>query len=157
MGTIAAIDIGSNAIRLILGQLDSHGEIKIVRKVREPVRLGADVFSKGELSKATRAKAIEAFQKFRAILTDAGVQHFKAVATSAMREAADRLTRLAQQRHRVPTLMSYARAGEVSVGMCDTAARVSTPDNEQAIADIVRTATPCSTAGPSPCRRSTRR
>ncbi len=90
MGTIAAIDIGSNAIRLIIGQLDSDGEIKIVRKVREPVRLGADVFSKGELSKATKAKAIDAFQKFRSILNDAGVQHFKAVATSAMREAADR-------------------------------------------------------------------
>lgn len=48
---LGAIDIGSNAIRLIVAELDSEGHIKPVKKVREPVRLGKDVFATGEISK----------------------------------------------------------------------------------------------------------
>lgn len=91
MGTrLAAIDVGSNAIRLVIGEIDRHGDIKILKKVREPVRLGKDVFSNGEISNKTRAKAIESFEKFRDLMKDLGVSRSKAVGTSALREAKDR-------------------------------------------------------------------
>ena len=87
---IAAIDIGSNAIRLVIGALDEHGDIRIIKKLREPVRLGKDVFAGREISSKTLEKAIEAFRKFRELLKDHDVHHTKAVATSALREAKDR-------------------------------------------------------------------
>lgn len=90
MGNVAAIDIGSNAIRLVIGHLDPHGEVRILKKMREPVRLGKDVFASGEISAKTREKAVEAFHKFGEILRAHDVRHTKAVATSALREAKDR-------------------------------------------------------------------
>jgi exopolyphosphatase / guanosine-5'-triphosphate,3'-diphosphate pyrophosphatase len=90
METLAAIDIGSNAIRLVIGEMDDHGDIRVLRKIREPVRLGKDVFAQGEISDKTRTKALEAFAKFRSILEEHGVRYAKAVATSALREAKDR-------------------------------------------------------------------
>ena len=88
--TLAAIDVGSNAIRLVIGELDRHGDIRILKKVREPVRLGKDVFAGGEISAKTREKALESFKKFRELMREHGVDRAKAVATSALREARDR-------------------------------------------------------------------
>lgn len=90
MQKLGAIDIGSNAIRLVIGEIDDHGDIRIVKKMREAVRLGADVFKGGEVSPKTREKAIETFIKFRDLLKSHGVQKSKAIATSALREANDR-------------------------------------------------------------------
>lgn len=87
---LAAIDVGSNAIRLVIGGLDAHGDITILKKVREPVRLGQDVFSTGELSEKTREKAIDAFVKFKSHIKDGDIKAVRAVATSALREAKNR-------------------------------------------------------------------
>ena len=65
MPVIAAIDIGSNAIRLTIATLDSDGHYQIVHNSREAVRLGQDVFATGEISDATIEKTLEAFGKFR--------------------------------------------------------------------------------------------
>jgi exopolyphosphatase/guanosine-5'-triphosphate,3'-diphosphate pyrophosphatase len=90
METMAAIDIGSNAIRLLIGERDQHGDIHIVKKMREPVRLGKDVFAEGIISPKTREKAIEVFVRFSEILKSHRVTKVRAVATSALREAKDR-------------------------------------------------------------------
>lgn len=90
METIAAIDIGSNAIRLVIGEVDRHGDIHILKKIREPVRLGKDTFAGGEISPKTTDKALSAFMRFRELLTSHGVHRFKAVGTSALREAKNR-------------------------------------------------------------------
>ncbi len=87
MSQIAAIDIGSNAIRLVIGNLDSHGDIHITKKFREPVRLGQDVFANGSIGKKTTALAIESFDRFRRIIEQNQVTHMRAIATSALREA----------------------------------------------------------------------
>jgi exopolyphosphatase/guanosine-5'-triphosphate,3'-diphosphate pyrophosphatase len=87
---IAAIDIGSNAIRLVLGEMTGHRDITLLKKVREPVRLGKDVFATGEISKKTAERAVETFKKFRGILKEADVHHVRAVATSALRETRNR-------------------------------------------------------------------
>ncbi len=90
MSQIAAIDIGSNAIRLVIGNLDAHGEVHITKKFREPVRLGQDVFASGVLSKKTIALGIECFSHFRRIIDQNNVTHMRAIGTSALREAKNR-------------------------------------------------------------------
>ncbi len=87
MPVIAAIDIGSNALRLTIGTLDSDGHYQVVHNSREAVRLGQDVFATGEISEATIEKALEAFGKFREQIDRNGASSIKAAATSAVREA----------------------------------------------------------------------
>lgn len=90
MDKIAAIDIGSNAIRLVIGGVDQHGDIRILKKIREPVRLGKDVFANGTIGAKTREKALDVFKSFAGLLQEFDVHHSKAVATSALRDARDR-------------------------------------------------------------------
>ncbi|MDZ4084446.1 MAG: hypothetical protein U1E10_15990 [Bdellovibrionales bacterium] len=87
---IAAIDVGSNAIRLVIGEIDDKGEIKVLKKFREGVRLGKDTFSNGEISKKSIERTLETFIKFRRFIKEHDVKQIRAVATSAMREAKNR-------------------------------------------------------------------
>src|SRR5512140_110027 len=89
MLTIAAIDVGSNALRLTVGEVDHSWQVKPVENIRVPVRLGQDVFTAGRLEDASIAQMQEAFHRFQRVIEDAGVYTLKAVATSAMREAAN--------------------------------------------------------------------
>src|SRR5919109_3294484 len=87
MPTIAAIDVGTNAMRLVIGSVHPDHRIDLLENIREPVRLGKDVFARGSISEETTERAIEAFQKFKRLIDKYGVEHIKAVATSATREA----------------------------------------------------------------------
>lgn len=87
---LAAIDIGSNAVRLLISSvIKSPNDIlyKKISLVRVPLRLGEDVFSKGKLSKESIKKLSEALKAFKLLMILHKVDAFKAVATSAMREA----------------------------------------------------------------------
>lgn len=88
--SFAAIDIGSNAIRLIIARNVGNQHFEVVKKYRAAVRLGADVFDKGKISKKSLTKAIQTFKAFRRILTKHKIQEYRAVATSALREASNR-------------------------------------------------------------------
>jgi exopolyphosphatase/guanosine-5'-triphosphate,3'-diphosphate pyrophosphatase len=88
---LAAIDIGSNAARLLItdvikGLGDKTDFIKTVL-VRVPLRLGFDVFDKGEIPDAKVEKIIKTIRSFQLLLDVYEVKHVKAVATSAMRDA----------------------------------------------------------------------
>ena len=87
---LAAIDVGSNAIRLVIGEMDASGEIRVLKKYREGVRLGKDTFSQGMISKKCMERTLETFVKFKSFLKEQNVKHVRAVATSAMREASNR-------------------------------------------------------------------
>jgi exopolyphosphatase/guanosine-5'-triphosphate,3'-diphosphate pyrophosphatase len=87
---LAAIDVGSNAIRLVIGEQDRHGDIKTLKKFREPLRLGKDVFKNGSISEKSTERVVQTFQKFSEMIKAHGVDLTRAVATSAMREAKDR-------------------------------------------------------------------
>jgi exopolyphosphatase / guanosine-5'-triphosphate,3'-diphosphate pyrophosphatase len=99
---VAAIDVGSNAIRMMVGSLDDSWEVKLLESVRIPVRLGQDVFTKGTLKEASMQQTVEAFCGFQRMIKNLGVYHLRAVATSAMREArngrllADRIYRASE-------------------------------------------------------------
>jgi exopolyphosphatase/guanosine-5'-triphosphate,3'-diphosphate pyrophosphatase len=74
-------------MRLVIGSITPDHRIELLENIREPVRLGKDVFAGGTISEETTERAIEAFQKFRRLIDKYGVEHLKAVATSATREA----------------------------------------------------------------------
>ncbi len=88
--TYAAIDIGSNAVRLLIGDVverDDHPVIKKTSLVRVPIRLGADVFDSGTISAAKRDHLIKTLKAFRLLTEVYGVHYLRCCATSAMREA----------------------------------------------------------------------
>ncbi|HQW43892.1 MAG: exopolyphosphatase [Chitinophagaceae bacterium] len=90
---LAAIDIGSNAARLLITDVISGPQgipdfIKAVL-VRVPLRLGFDVFDKGEISPAKVEKIIKTIKSYKLLLDVYEVKHLKACATSAMRDAAN--------------------------------------------------------------------
>ena len=84
---LAAIDIGSNAIRLIIGEKTETGSLRILKKYREPIRLGAEVFNGGVLSAQIIEQTANAFVQFRGVIDQFQIQKVKAVATSALRDA----------------------------------------------------------------------
>jgi len=87
----AAIDIGSNAIRLLISNvIEKEGFAPQYRKsalVRVPIRLGADAFTTGEISTTNIDRMVDAMTAFKLLMKVHGVERFKACATSAMREA----------------------------------------------------------------------
>lgn len=89
MQRIAAIDAGSNAMRMIVGDIDEGWQVKPVENVRLPVRLGRDVFRTGALQERTIQQAVEAFIHFQRVARDLGAVRMRAIATSAMREASN--------------------------------------------------------------------
>ncbi len=86
----AAIDIGSNAARLLLTNVVEEGSSAVFRKsslVRMPLRLGEDSFSSGVLSERRIDKLVKTMIAYRNLMEVEDVVAYKACATSAMREA----------------------------------------------------------------------
>lgn len=92
---IAAIDIGSNAVRLQIVQVYeevNQVSFKKVEFLRYPMRLGKDVFKHGEISKKVLNRFVKLIRAFRLLMDLHEVETYKAVATSAMREAKNNKT-----------------------------------------------------------------
>lgn len=87
---IAAIDAGSNAVRLFVARAFSALDIEPLHTERYALRLGESVFVRHRFSEEILTKGVKAFCHFREILDDFGVTRCRAVATSASREAANR-------------------------------------------------------------------
>ncbi len=90
MTRVAAIDAGSNAIRFVAADFAGPSSFEVVKKIRVPVRLGHGVFIDGGLDERTMGEAVRAFRRFRHWIDTLGVERFRAVGTSATREAANR-------------------------------------------------------------------
>lgn len=87
---LGAIDIGSNAARLLITDVTEVGgkpQFNKLNLVRVPLRLGFDVFEKGEISKPKLGMIIQTMKAYSHLLNVYGVTHIKACATSAMRDA----------------------------------------------------------------------
>ncbi len=99
MAKLAAIDLGSNALRLRIVEadvpaatVDGRSEaiaFKDVHSLRVPVRLGSEVFLTGKLAASGIGQACDALREFRRALDSAKVEAYRAVATSAVREASN--------------------------------------------------------------------
>jgi len=88
---LAAIDIGSNAARLLITEVITEGKNEAVfnklNLVRVPLRLGFDVFEQGFISKPKMGMMLQTMKAFKHLCNAYEVQHIKACATSAMRDA----------------------------------------------------------------------
>jgi exopolyphosphatase/guanosine-5'-triphosphate,3'-diphosphate pyrophosphatase len=88
---LAAIDIGSNAARLLISDviIGPQGNPEFIKAalVRAPLRLGFEVFDKGEIPPAKVEKVIKTMKSYKLLLDVYEVKHVKACATSAMRDA----------------------------------------------------------------------
>jgi len=87
---LAAIDIGSNAARLLISDVTTNygkPEFSKINLVRVPLRLGFDVFSNREIPEEKTEMIIETLKAYRHLCKAYKVDHLKAAATSAMRDA----------------------------------------------------------------------
>lgn len=85
--TVAVIDIGASAVRLVVAELRPGRPAFIVEEAFRGVSLGKDTFSTGRIGPATMEAALQALDGFRRLMDGYRVQRYRAVATSAVREA----------------------------------------------------------------------
>ncbi len=87
----AAIDIGSNGVRLLIANVIVFKKKETLFKksslIRVPIRLGEDVFMQGIISENNKIRMTDAMKAYQLLMKVYGVERFKACATSAMREA----------------------------------------------------------------------
>jgi exopolyphosphatase/guanosine-5'-triphosphate,3'-diphosphate pyrophosphatase len=90
---LAAIDIGSNAARLLISEviIRQNGEPQFLKLnlVRVPLRLGFDVFETGKISPERADMVLQTIKAYKHLLKAYDVKHVKACATSAMRDASN--------------------------------------------------------------------
>ena len=88
---IAAIDIGSNAARLLINEVTEtkkgKPEFTKLNLLRIPLRLGMDVFTKGEIGPERKTMILDSMRIFSDLMKIYKVEHYRACATSAMRDA----------------------------------------------------------------------
>lgn len=89
--TIAAIDIGSNAIRLLINYVEQNGTVSFKKAafIRVPIRLGEDVFTSGKVGDDKKERMLDAMIAFSHLLKTFKVKNYRACATSAMRDASN--------------------------------------------------------------------
>jgi exopolyphosphatase / guanosine-5'-triphosphate,3'-diphosphate pyrophosphatase len=86
MAVLAAIDIGSNSVRLKIARQTRRG-LKAVHEDREVVRLGESVFKTGLLAPEAMARTVKVLRRFHKAIQEHGATAVRAVATSALRDA----------------------------------------------------------------------
>jgi exopolyphosphatase/guanosine-5'-triphosphate,3'-diphosphate pyrophosphatase len=118
---IAAIDAGSNAVRLSVARAYSAMDIEPLHTERYPLRLGEGVFLRHRFSEETLTRGVKAFRHLREIMDEFGVTRYRAVATSATREARNRnaFVRRIKQKSRIAleviSAVEESRLGRVAV------------------------------------------
>ena len=85
--TVAAIDIGSNALRMVIAEVLPDGRINVLERLQRAVRLGQDAFRRGRLGAGAMQAAVAVLRDYRQMLRLYQVERVRAVATSAIREA----------------------------------------------------------------------
>src|SRR3989304_9123353 len=87
---IAAIDAGSNAIRLVIARVKSPNTYHELKNDRVALRLGHDAFTQRQFDAHTIDQVAEVFRRFKSRMNQYDVQRYRAVATSAARDARNR-------------------------------------------------------------------
>lgn len=87
--TVAAVDLGANAIRMVIAEVAADGRIEVLERLQRAVRLGQDTFRRGRLGAQSMRAALSVLRDFRQLLDLYKVERIRAVATSAVREASN--------------------------------------------------------------------
>ena len=87
-----AVDVGSNAARLLIASVDNEkeGDLRKSTFVRVPLRLGEDVFATGEISQERASQLLAVMDAYKNLLQVCHVTSFRICATAAMRETRNR-------------------------------------------------------------------
>lgn len=112
---IAAIDAGSNAIRLAVAEARSAVDIRVLHRERFPIRLGHRVFLEQRFDGEAISRAAAAFRHFREVLDRYKVTRYRAVATSACREARNRHLLLRRIRRETGLRLRVIHAAEEAI------------------------------------------
>ena len=84
---IAAIDIGSNSVRLVVAQVESSGSYRVLDEERENTRLAGEIDETGRLGDQAVEASFVALHNFVSIAKGFAVKQLRAIATSAVRDA----------------------------------------------------------------------
>jgi exopolyphosphatase / guanosine-5'-triphosphate,3'-diphosphate pyrophosphatase len=84
---IAAIDVGSNSIHMVVAEVSTDGRFHVLDRAKEMARLGRRSLATGRLSAAAMEEGLRILRTFKTLAARHGAQRYKAVATSAVREA----------------------------------------------------------------------
>jgi exopolyphosphatase / guanosine-5'-triphosphate,3'-diphosphate pyrophosphatase len=91
---VAVIDVGTSSIRMAIAEIDNHGSVRTLEKLQQPVSLGKDTFTLGQIRKSTIEECARVLKSYRRVLTEFQItrpDQIRVVATSAVREATNRL------------------------------------------------------------------
>ncbi|MFQ5733206.1 MAG: exopolyphosphatase [Planctomycetaceae bacterium] len=94
VNTVAVIDIGTTSVRMAVAEIDSTGNTRTLDKLSQAVHLGRDTFTSGVIHKTTIEDCVRVLKSYRKILSEYRItqsDHVRVVATSAVREAVNRL------------------------------------------------------------------
>ena len=89
---VAVLDMGATAVRLLVAEVITGQPVRILEEASRAVQLGKDAFTGGRLGASTIEATLRALEGFRRIMDSYGVVRYRAVATSAVREAVNRDT-----------------------------------------------------------------
>jgi len=92
---VAVIDVGTTAIRMAIAEVRDGGQIRLLESLSQAVSLGKDTFTTGSISQATTEQCVRVLRIYRRVLDQYGLTdpaRMRVVATSAVREAVNRLT-----------------------------------------------------------------
>ena len=102
---LGAIDVGTSAIRLVIGQAHADGQWEVLERLQRSTRLGQDTFRRGRLRTASMQSAVAILRDYRDYLHRYHVQEVRSVATSAVREAKNGRDALALMSEEAPDLV----------------------------------------------------
>ncbi|MGI9247953.1 MAG: exopolyphosphatase [Woeseiaceae bacterium] len=117
---IAAVDLGSNSFHMIVGEL-RHGQLAILDRIRETVRLAEGLSSKGDISADARQRALDCLSRFGERLRDMHAGSVRAAGTSTIRRAREDSTFMSEAEaalgHPIETISGIEEARLVYTGV----------------------------------------
>jgi exopolyphosphatase/guanosine-5'-triphosphate,3'-diphosphate pyrophosphatase len=132
----AAVDLGSNSFRLHVGKHDGDA-IRVLKSVREPIRLAAGLDDKGNLTPAAMQSALACLRNFRAVLDGYKLDGVRVVATSAMRVARNAAAFLPQAElaigHPIEIISGEEEGRLIYMGVANA---LATPGERRLVIDI---------------------
>ncbi|USX12628.1 Ppx/GppA family phosphatase [Oxalobacteraceae bacterium OTU3CAMAD1] len=132
----AAVDLGSNSFRLHVGKHDGDA-IRVLKSVREPIRLAAGLDDKGNLTPAAMQTALACLKNFRAVLDGYKLDGVRVVATSAMRVARNAAAFLPQAElaigHPIEIISGEEEGRLIYMGVANA---LATPGERRLVIDI---------------------
>jgi len=134
---VAAIDVGTNSIRLVVGESDPFLRFRVIQEVKETTRLGAGVYHTGRIKANAFEASIEAIARMKAVAEACHVERIRAVGTSAVREATNGKEFIDRVREKTGIVIEVVSAeSEARLSFSSVANAFELDDRRVAIVDI---------------------